>query len=392
MTVQNLDPQQTQSTSQRLYSLDCLRGFDIFVLIALQPILMAILRKCDSSNSVVRFLTTQFQHCSWEGFTAWDLVMPLFMFMSGITIPLVVEKHFSKGGGATTLWIRILRRVVVLWILGMVVQGNLLAWSWNRLYVYSNTLQAIAMGCLIAFGFVMLIKKNRYLIASAFGLLIIFWLLMTCVTINGYGGGNFTPSGNLAEYIDRLVLGRFRDGAHVAGGQVVFAGWYHYTWILSSINFGAIVLFGSIAGKILLGASPKLNKTIQLIVGGAILIALGWLWNFHMPIIKPIFSSSMVCLSAGLCCWLLAGFYFVFDVIEFRIPYNFLPIIGSNAIVAYILHERFGRALHPFVQEIIGGAGRFMGMYQQAAVHLGEFLIIMAVLIALHKMKIYVKA
>ena len=45
---------------------------------------------------------------------------------------------------------KIIRRVLILWILGMVAQGNLLDFDLSKLYLFSNTLQAIAVGYLVA--------------------------------------------------------------------------------------------------------------------------------------------------------------------------------------------------------------------------------------------------
>lgn len=45
---------------------------------------------------------------------------------------------------------RIVKRVALLWIFGMMCQGNLLGLDPDRIYLYSNTLQAIAMGYLIS--------------------------------------------------------------------------------------------------------------------------------------------------------------------------------------------------------------------------------------------------
>ena len=74
-------------------------------------------------------------------------------------------------------------------------------------------------------------------IGTAVALLLAYWGAMQFITVDGYGGGNYTPDGNLAEWVDRTVLGRFRDAAVVENGQIVFAGSYRYTWILSSLNF-----------------------------------------------------------------------------------------------------------------------------------------------------------
>lgn len=70
--------------SQRLESLDILRGFDLFLLVALQPVLLSIGQVWD--NPYYHTFLHQFDHEVWLGFRLWDLIMPLFLFMTGVTI------------------------------------------------------------------------------------------------------------------------------------------------------------------------------------------------------------------------------------------------------------------------------------------------------------------
>lgn len=88
----------------------------------------------------------QFDHVAWAGFAFWDLVMPLFMFMAGVSIPFAFSKYLRSGEGYGRIYVRILKRVVVLWALGMVCQGNLLSLHVADWKLFSNTLQAIAVG------------------------------------------------------------------------------------------------------------------------------------------------------------------------------------------------------------------------------------------------------
>ena len=233
--------------SQRLESLDILRGFDLFLLVGLEMVMhhLAGAVQSPSFHSVMWCFT----HVDWKGFSTWDLVMPLFMFMSGITIPFALSRYKTPAGKAT-VYRRILKRVTLLWIFGMMCQGNLLALNPDRIYLYSNTLQSIAMGYLIA-SILYLHTRIRTQIIIAAALLLSFWGAMELITIQGYGGGNYTPDGNLAEWVERMALGRFRDGAAIVNGEVAFPDWYRYTWILSSPNFGVTVLTGTFAGYIL---------------------------------------------------------------------------------------------------------------------------------------------
>jgi predicted acyltransferase len=39
------------------------------------------------------FIRFHADHVMWEGFSLWDIIMPLFMFMSGITIPFSMKRY-----------------------------------------------------------------------------------------------------------------------------------------------------------------------------------------------------------------------------------------------------------------------------------------------------------
>lgn len=130
---------------ERLESLDVLRGFDLFCLVALEGILHPLGRAIDASwyNDFL----WGFSHVQWEGFSSWDLVMPLFMFMAGVSMPFALSRYKAMPD-KWAVYRRIVKRVILLWIFGMMCQGNLLGLDPDRIYLYSNTLQAIAMGYL----------------------------------------------------------------------------------------------------------------------------------------------------------------------------------------------------------------------------------------------------
>lgn len=134
--------------ADRLASLDILRGFDLFMLVFFQPVFVELMLHW-SGTPTVDFFLKQFEHAEWIGFRSWDLVMPLFLFMVGAAMPFSFEK-FKTNPDKTAIYKKIIRRFVILFILGMVVQGNLLGLDPSKIYLFSNTLQAIAVGYLIA--------------------------------------------------------------------------------------------------------------------------------------------------------------------------------------------------------------------------------------------------
>lgn len=371
---------------KRLESLDVLRGFDLFCLLALETTLHPLANALKSP--VFNDFMWAFTHVSWEGFSSWDLVMPLFLFMSGITIPFSLSRVKSSGSGKLQVYKRVLKRFAILWILGMICQGNLLALDAGRIYLFSNTLQAIAVGYLVSAVLYINIRAS-FQIAIALALLAVYWLLMQFVTVNGYGGGDYTPQGNLAEYIDRLVLGRFRDGAGTVDGIVVFAPWYWYTWILSSMNFVVTVMSGMFAGEILRSSRPAMRKFYMLLAIGIASVAAGYLLSFQQPIIKTIWTSTMTLYSSGLCFILMALFYLWIDVWGHRKHNTMFKVYGMNSITGYMLTCAVSFSSIP--QSLFFGLQQYTGDFYPFLIAVADVVIIYLILLWMYKKNIFLK-
>ena len=83
----------TTSRASRLLSLDLLRGMDLAFLVLFQPVVYQWLEACQpAAGTFGAAVYGQITHVPWQGFCFWDIIMPLFMFMSGITIPFSMSK------------------------------------------------------------------------------------------------------------------------------------------------------------------------------------------------------------------------------------------------------------------------------------------------------------
>ncbi len=370
--------------SVRLGSIDVLRGFDLFCLVFFQPVLMAVSQAMDVPW--MHTLVSPFHHVEWEGFAFWDIIMPLFMFMAGASMPFAFAKYNGRDG-RKILYRRILRRVLLLWLFGMICQGNLLGLDPQKIYLFSNTLQAIAIGYLIS-ALLFIHFRVRWQILISAGLLLTYWALLTFVTAGNSGGGNFTPDLNLAEYIDRMVLGRFRDGVTVTDTGLDF-GSYRYTWILSSLNFGVTVMTGVFAGQILKGKLQKMVKMQWLIVAGMTMIVAGLVWGMQMPVIKKIWTSSMTLYSSGICFMLMALFYYLIDIRNGGKYLNWLKIYGMNSIAAYLLYSviNFSSISH----SLFHGTELYLGEFYPALITLSDVSIIFLILWLMYRRKIFLK-
>ena len=315
----------------RLLSLDVLRGLDLMMLVGLQPLLRVFLVELDNPllNGTLLY---QFDHAQWEGMRVWDFVMPLFLFMSGVTMPYSLPKYRTRNGDMK-VWARVLKRFFVLFALGMLVQGNVLALDLDRVYLYSNTLQAIAVGYLFTVPLVLYLKPWQQVVAIA--------VLLLVYSVPMHLWGDWSAQGNFACIVDKAILGRFRDGSVIApDGTVLFAAWYDYTWIWSSITFCCTVTLGSLAGHVTKNGNNDRPATARrLLLIGLMLLIAGLLSGILQPIIKRIWTASMVLYSAGWCYLLLALFYWWIDVKGHRKGWNWLLFYGCNAITAYIVGE-----------------------------------------------------
>jgi predicted acyltransferase len=327
--------QQVSARYDRVLSVDALRGFDMFWITGGHTVFAALAGLLVSP--LPDWLEYQLSHPEWEGFSAWDVIMPLFLFIVGTAMPFAFARRLEGGQSKGALYGRIARRVVVLWILGMVAQGHLLDFDLSNLHLFSNTLQAIAVGYLVAgIALIHLPVLGQVVLAAA--LLVGYWLLMLLVPVPGYGAGVLEPQANLALYIDQLILGSFRDGTT-------------YTWILSGMGFAAMVLTGVFSGHLLRSGWSQVMKLLWLTVMGLLWLALGWFWaggfdemleiglvgSWRFPIIKHLFTSSMVLWAAGWCCLLLALFYLLIDILKLRKWAFFFIVIGANPIFAYMI-------------------------------------------------------
>ena len=372
-------------TNRRLESLDALRGMDLLFLVAISDLVDELAEVVDTPR--MASVKECFIHKTWEGFSPWDLVMPLFMFMAGVAIPysLGPQKTFSKTGAV--YW-RLGKRVLLLWIFGMMVQGNLLALDPNRIYLFTNTLQAIAVGYFFS-ALIYLHTSWKTQIGIAVGLLLAFWGAMEFITIGGCGGGDYTPHGNLAEGIDNMVLGRFRDTAQIIDGQVVVRESYTYTWILSSLNFVVTVLSGVLAGEALKSSRSKHTKVSALLIAGVAMVASGWAWDTIHPVIKHIWTGSMVLVSSGYCFLLMGIFYLWIDCLGHNKHLTVLKVYGMNSITAYVVSHVI--SFRSISKSLFFGLEQYVGDYYDFIIQLSNVTLLFLILYILYRKKIFLR-
>lgn len=376
---------------KRLISLDALRGFDMFWIIGGTQIFSSF-AKATNNEFMKTYVLPQFEHVEWQGFRFEDLIMPLFLFITGAAMPYSFAKRLSLGDSRAKLYGHIIKRVLVLYLFGMLTWGGLLKFDLSQLYLYSNTLQSIALGYLISSIIILNLRLRGQIIATA-GLLLLFWALLAWLPMpvgeDGmlamapaagekitYVSGVYKPDVNVAFYIDKLVLDPYRHPSP-------------YTWVLSSITFGASVMFGVWAGQILRTQKTDKQKLLHLIYLGFGTIVLGLIWNIWFPIIKHIWTSSFVVYAAGFSYLCLAAFYFVVDMLNFKKWAFPFIVIGSNAIFVYVIVQFFDFRI--LADIFVKGLEKWTGDWHSFIRTTLAFVILWSLLYYMYKKKTFIK-
>ncbi len=374
----------TMEKPARLVSLDALRGFDMFWIIGGEVVFTALAKA--SNNSFLNAIAIQMDHVEWEGFRFYDLIMPLFLFMVGMSIPFSLSKRISSGESHKSIYLHTLKRAVILFLLGMVCQCNLLALDMSKLFVIHDTLQSIAIGYL--FSVIIYTKLNlKFQLILTSGLLLLYWAILQFVAVPGYEAGLMIPEINIAKHVEHLVFGQFDDAPSA------------YTWFLGSLGFVATVMTGVFASTIIRSENVKfkwitssnklMHKTYALVAAGLALVVAGQLANIWFPIIKHIWNPSFVLFSSGLSFLLMALFYYIIDVKGYQRWAFWLKVIGMNSIAIYMAVHLidFG----DIAQNLVFGFEQFLNEYYPVLKAIVRLAIEYGILYYLYKKGTFIK-
>jgi predicted acyltransferase len=346
------------TTSQRLMSLDALRGFDMFWIIGADSLVHALDHmagkggNAESGSSFITQISDQLHHADWAGFRFYDLIFPLFVFMAGISVVFSLGRTIRQEGRAAAVK-RVVRRSILLFVVALFYSGGFTnRWPEIRLL---GVLNRIAI-CYFFAGLIFCFCNLRAMISIAAGLLVGYWALMSFVPIRNiqldtavlqklaverhapmepkalfYGTtervtGKFDPGLNLSNEIDFMYLpGRMWDK------------YYDPEGILSTLPAIVTCLLGVFTGLLLINRSLNdQQKVIYLLAGGMVLAALGWGWSFNFPVVKKIWTSSFVLVAGGYSAVLLGVFYWIVDIAKWRWWCQPFVWMGMNSITIYV--------------------------------------------------------
>jgi len=302
-------------TSQRLTSLDALRGFTIAAMITV------------NFPGLDKYVYPPLHHSAWNGLTFTDLIAPVFLFVIGVSIALAYTRRVAEKAPKSDLHRKIIVRALKIFAVGMFL--NLMPDFDFTDARWTGTLHRIAFVFLFC-GLLFLHTTWRQQAWIGAIILVVYWLAMTLIPTPGVGEVMLEPGINLAAWVDQQLLpGRMWQGNWDPEG------------ILST--FPAIVsgITGMLVGRLMLSKHSPSEKVNYLMTAGLFSAVLGYLWSLVFPLNEGLWTSSFVLLTSGFAALLLGALYFIVDILGRTRGTGVGVIFGANAITVYVLADIF---------------------------------------------------
>ena len=309
-------------TSQRLYSLDALRGFDMFWIMGAGGVFGNLAKI--TGSPVWGSIANQLIHPVWNGFAMYDLIFPLFLFMAGVSTPFSIDSQRAKGKSREQLLFRVIKRGLILVLLGVIYNNGLKLTPIENLR-FPSVLGRIGLAYMFA-NIIYLYAGKTFQYIWFIGIVIGYWLLLKFTSAPGFAMGDLTMEGNFASFIDRTIIpGRLHKGIHDPEGLMA---------TIPAISTG---LLGIFTGDLLRSEKfTQTRKALLMAIVGIVLMGVAQLWNLDFPINKNLWSSSFVFHVGGISLLFMSFFYYVIDVLGYKKWAFFFKVIGMNSILIYI--------------------------------------------------------
>lgn len=334
-----------ESSTTRLVSVDAYRGF-VMLLMMGEVLELRKVSQALPDSSMWAFLAQQQSHVAWVGCVLHDLIQPSFSFLVGVALPLSLRRRSQLG---QPLWQRTAHaswRALMLVLLGVFLRST---HATQTNWTFEDTLSQIGLG--YVFLYLLALGSVRVQWGAFVVILFGYWLLFALFPLPG-SDFDWSRTGTTADAANRLtgfsahwnlntnpawafdtwflnLFPRVRPFTHNGGGYAT----------LSFIPTLATMILGLLAGGVLGGERSNRVKLAWLIAAGVIGLACGWGLDAMAicPIVKKIWTPSWVLFSGGWCFLILAAWYAVIDVGNWRGWAFVFVVVGMNSIGAYLI-------------------------------------------------------
>ncbi|KAG0540871.1 hypothetical protein BDA96_03G446700 [Sorghum bicolor] len=377
------DNEKAPRRSRRVASLDVFRGLTVA--------LMILVDGAGGEWPVIG-------HAPWNGCNLADFVMPFFLFIVGMAIPLSLKRIPDRGRAVRRVVIRTLK--LLFW--GILLQGRYshapdeLTYGVDMKHVrWGGILQRIALAYLVVAVLEIVTKDAKIQDQSSSGFSIFRmyfsqWIVACCILViylalvygiyvpdwefrvrnvdsPNYGKvltvtcgtrGILDPPCNAVGYIDRKVLGinhmyqkpawrRHRactdDSPHEGHFRNDAPAWcvapFEPEGILSSLSAVLSTIIGVHYGHVLVHMKSHTDRLRQWVTMGICLLVLGIILHFShaIPLNKQLYTFSYICVTAGAAGVVFSVLYFLVDIVSLRYVFAPLQWIGMNAMLVYVM-------------------------------------------------------
>ncbi|MCU8006884.1 DUF5009 domain-containing protein [Shewanella sp. SM87] len=312
----------------RLMSLDALRGFDMFWILGGEALFGGLLILTGWAGW--QWGDEQMHHSQWHGFHFYDLIFPLFIFLSGVALglsPKRLDKLLMKD--RLPVYRHGIKRLFLLLLLGILYNHG---WGTGapadpEKIRYASVLGRIAFAWFFA-ALLVWHTSLRTQVIVALGILLGYGAMQLWLPFPGGQAGVLSPTESINAYVDSMLL----PGISYQGRTPDPEG------LLSTIPAIVNALAGVFVGHFIVKSHPKGEwvKVGLLAVAGGACLALGWLLDLIIPVNKDLWTSSFVLVTSGWSMLLLAVFYALVDVLKWQKAAFFFVVIGTNAIIIYL--------------------------------------------------------
>lgn len=379
-------------STNRVMSIDAYRGFVMLAMASSGFGFSALakpetLQKLAESGSnpfpdwLLKTLGYQFDHVAWTGCSFWDLIQPSFMFLVGVALPFSYSRRASEGQSSAARFRHVLWRSFILVALGVFLSSN---WSKQTNFTFVNVLSQIGLGYPVLYLFRERSLRTQFVAAAVILLGYWGWFANYTISLEQFAnvkaaiieqgqrnpkflkdvdhpelewsqfdgfGLHWNKHINAAADADRKFLNVFPSEKEPFRGK-----WF---WIneggYQTLNFIpslATMLFGLMAGTVLRSSVPDGEKVKWLLKAGGICFVLSMaldtsIWplaipncDWHLaPIVKRIWTPGWAVFSSGWTFWMLAAFYWVIDIRQWRRWSWPLVVVGMNSIAMYVMAQ-----------------------------------------------------
>lgn len=314
---------------RRVRSIDALRGLDMLMIAGGAAALIGLSRAL-GLDGLTEVLEHHTEHPEWNGFTAWDLIFPLFLFLAGVSMPFSFAAREARGATRGELARHAVKRGAILVFLGLVYNGLFGSSYFDEGGLplrWASVLGRIGLAWMFAALIALASRNTKVLLGALAAVLVAHTILLVAIPNPDLGRVSLAPGETFPDYIDRHITpGRLyktvRDPEALVG-------------VVPAIG---TALLGLLAGTWMRRGDARIGRTCAGLAGaGAACLALGGALDLAgVPINKNLWTASFVLWAGGWSLLLLSLAHALFDGLRLDRISAFLGVFGANAILVYL--------------------------------------------------------